>query len=768
MPMTTQVIEFESTTVRKVLIVDDEPEIRKILKRAFNKYVAANPLFPIEVLESDGRYTARDILQQKPVDFVVIDLMMMSEGAVEGANLIAEIEESPFDCGIGVLSALDQRELLEERVLFYFEKDEDRYETKVVEQVIAELLRTSKKDLEKELPQGKTQPLFRTTVTFTIPHFGIYTDVLSEGDYVKIIAPDMRQAGQIGEPMLPEWVQWVALPFPTKSLSIQLEDEIWRDEPGTVRVLPVPAPYLEGQEPVYQPDEEVYSRSDFFPDSIVGIQERTITLDGMPCATVWLRPMQYNPKTQTLKVLQAATLRIEGVPTSPNTYRLEPDRASLLQNSIIHWKEMASGATQDRVITASAGATHSPDLPVEPDDEQEFLEATASEKRRYWAIGTRDCLDAIQPLLDKRKHKYKVKEIVLGTNIPVNQEQSPSEKAQVIKDFLRKGSRKASEKPTFVLFVGDHGDIPYWYYDQYNMFTDEILKAKLGSKSLDAIQGIPIQSDSWYAFFPTPVDDEQEPESENLQFVIGRLPYSDPDKLHDYCSNHFGNQTDQPGWNPWLFFSGPGKYSKEVKDLFKSSLTRPHLNGVRHKSLEGIANASAHITDHLQEKPTLVTYRGHGLRTEWSAWNAFTSSHIPPITQRFHGIISSTCCTGTMDTPGSVPGSHPGCGSCTQAVLPKGCNDNPAFGLTWIEQSKSPWFFGATRKAESEKNLELLESIVRILTTKYGSQPVAIGEILREALGGFATNTLTVESARRDNFNMYVLIGDPAWEIPSP
>src|SRR3984957_9156427 len=79
----------------KILIVDDEPDERFLIRRMFER--AGH-----EVVEADNGAAALDIVRESPPDLVVTDMMMP---VMDGAELIRRLRCEPATAGIPILVA---------------------------------------------------------------------------------------------------------------------------------------------------------------------------------------------------------------------------------------------------------------------------------------------------------------------------------------------------------------------------------------------------------------------------------------------------------------------------------------------------------------------------------------------------------------------------------------------------------------------------------------------------------------------------------------
>lgn len=87
--------EEEGTTLSRILVVDDEPDMRFLLRRIFQR--AGH-----EVLEAGHGEAALELVRTLPPDLIVTDMMMP---VMNGAELINRLRADPTTALIPILAA---------------------------------------------------------------------------------------------------------------------------------------------------------------------------------------------------------------------------------------------------------------------------------------------------------------------------------------------------------------------------------------------------------------------------------------------------------------------------------------------------------------------------------------------------------------------------------------------------------------------------------------------------------------------------------------
>jgi len=93
--------------MKKVLIVDDQPQIKELLKVTLE-------VVNYQILFADGGHQALQLAQTEHPDVMLLDIMM-PDSAIDGLEVCRRIKASPFTADINVilLSAKGQREDVE-------------------------------------------------------------------------------------------------------------------------------------------------------------------------------------------------------------------------------------------------------------------------------------------------------------------------------------------------------------------------------------------------------------------------------------------------------------------------------------------------------------------------------------------------------------------------------------------------------------------------------------------------------------------------------
>lgn len=120
-----------------------------------------------------------------------------------------------------------------------------------------------------------------------------------------------------GEPDLPSYPEWVAIPEGVRATAIETVSEKWADLPGAWRIRPLPAPAIlsSTQCALAAPDQEIYGTNAYWPSEPVRLAG-TGFRGGVPCAELIVTPLRYNPVTGRIQKLVSYEVSVETAPAA--------------------------------------------------------------------------------------------------------------------------------------------------------------------------------------------------------------------------------------------------------------------------------------------------------------------------------------------------------------------------------------------------------------------------------------------------------------------
>jgi CheY-like chemotaxis protein len=748
---------------KTVLLVDDEDTLRRGLRRRFERE-------GFIVHEARDSTSATTMLQthRTSIDVVVTDLCMEDENAGNRfIDTIARLDRRPL---VGVYTAHgDLADFTTKStgnlVDFYLSKSNDP--TPLVRQVLRSLpgdriLSISAYEPWRRVPlpvetaarsrfrviaaeDTSTSPIagmtpVRATVVFEMGPLEVRNVTTQEGVFHEIRSDRLIPAGRPGEPGVLQAFQRVALRAPSVEVEARLVEEHWVEAGETYSLMPHPVRDIEGHPDSYRMSGAAYREDIAVPLAAVDVSDKTHQIDGVHFVPLRLRPVRYNGRTCKLEVLVRAVAQIDGLveDSSPSVDAPEGhDEQDGPESSPL--ADLFIGPSPAPEESASAEASAG-------DQKTSHPEKPSPRRRRYIVVCAPEAVDALEPLIRERQRDFDVTVAVLGREIPITPDK-PSVRRRAIHNFLKKESSKVGAV-RFVLLVGDGTVIPYYHRDQYEY------ERLHGAVANAAIRGIPVLSDVWYATF-------DEDGSNVPRYALGRLPFAGSDEVSRYCARFYG-EAASTAFRGWSFLIGAdsasatNRYKEHVEGVLVQYQGTPHLDSAR------VCPGAEHPTpsEAIDTGPSLVTYRGHGRRTNWAMDPVLDAAFVRGRPDTFvAGVLSVACCTAALDAPKPALPQNPGCGKCVSHVV---CSKDEPFGSTWLAQGIAPWFIGSSRKsfhsANNVFNGSFMEAVVGGETN--------VGGAFRRALAGLVA--VDADGSAEDNLRMLMLLGDPAWPLPKP
>jgi len=781
-----------------VLVVDDEQDIRDALVEIIKG-------LGLRAFMADSVASAKALFRghRQVIDLVITDLKMDQRSVPHsaGAELIDWLSVEKARCPVVVLTANGTMDDMASQfhkplVASYLPKSAD---LQIYERAIADILSRrgrvvtvsdaaispSTLNIETETASGswrdiasvtpvemqwnfeqdwlQTQPdnrmsPFAATLTFSLGLLRYRVIETPSGRRLELAGDGLRRVGRPGCPALPVSLLRLALPQPLFGLTATIESgsEDWVDLADLKPwddLIPIPAPSIEGR-PVVS-IEDLSNFENWYQD-LVTISEYYQTLDGVPCVTLQLCPFHFESSNRKIKLLRGVRVRVSGKPERQldfaNGLRQSPIDSPLARQ-VLGW-----GRDPQPSVTGNIGLAPLPRLdgPSSPDGNQRIGGGGGSKRPRYLAVGTEETLEAIAPLLAwHQRHLDVLDPLVIGKDVPLPENAEAHHLlAKDIRSVIQQ--RLGENDRALVLLAGGENTIPFFRHRAYQTTHTDVA-------------GIPILSDLWYAGY------EPKVQKSTPLYAIGRLPFDDPGLLREYCERMVDPQRGK-SWRHWLYLSHSHmSYQSNVARIVGEFATDPRVQGhVKGPAMAG--PVTAHQVDNLLGKqPSIITFRGHGLRGAWELASGETlgapplrwptsGSPVKPIVG-LNGILSIACCTAAPDRPINEQYPAAGCGSCNEKD--KDCQSGIGLGVDALASGQVMWFLGASRKSWSDVN----DDLHRYLTQEICADHAFIGEVQRAALVRLI-EPIALDPQQTwltDNAAMSVLLGDPAAPVcPRP
>ncbi len=280
-------------------------------------------------------------------------------------------------------------------------------------------------------------------INLTVEFPGIAEDVLT-GDsgrlYSQLRIPGCgATASAVGSPELPFKGFFVEVPA---GASVTCEYSGKPKSLGTEwRVYPMQPPMADNsdEEPVFTIDRKVYEKEVFLPEETVIIGEPGV-IRGRHVVFVQVFPVQYNPATTELRATSSVSLDLHFDRVGTREDRLRKtelatiDSENLAGRLIVNYKPVDLSEKQNHKTRSAQGAD-------------------------YLVIAADSLVNTVQPLAEWKRKKGFITSVV-----PMSEVGST---AAHVKNYIQTAYDTWTPAPSFVLLVGDSGDVPPSFFSGY-------------------------------------------------------------------------------------------------------------------------------------------------------------------------------------------------------------------------------------------------------------------------------------------------------------
>jgi hypothetical protein len=428
---------------------------------------------------------------------------------------------------------------------------------------------------------------------------GLYREMVTTpgGTFPRLSIPPEGFSTEIGRPQLPVIVRWVEIPAGARVEleTIEVAEETFSlaqlDMQGPVAPVQRPVPKIPGAREAieFEMEENFYARDEWYPQNVaeLGVVDQ---IRGHSLVLLNVYPVRYNPRKEEVSICTGVRLRIHltGSDVEETDRRLRrwhsPVFEEMLQSSVLNY-----GRYLAKVV---------PPLPI-----------------GYLVIVHDDYYDQVLPLAQWKEQK--------GFEVTVTglSEISPQTNAG-IKNYIQGAYDNWAVPPTYVLLVGDIGDIPTFSGSSSTTETD-----------------LPY-SDMEGSYFP--------------EIELGRFSVSSTteataivDKVLDYEKT---NLSTLDLFDEAVFMASLDNYtiSEGTHNYVISTYLEP--NGYKcHKIYARLGGGTSDITSNINAGRAIANYSGHGNRTSWSN-PGFSKTNIDALTNAdmYPFVISNACLTSDI------------------------------------------------------------------------------------------------------------------------
>lgn len=242
--------------------------------------------------------------------------------------------------------------------------------------------------------------------------------------------------GEVGKPALPANNDLIAIPENAIAKVTIVEAHSVEYDGYMIHPALKPATDTHGDpEPEFEIDENTYNSNEFFPKSITEIVEMQ-KIRGTQLAIISIRPVQFNPVTNKIKVYTKIKYRVEFIGANKSFNRIAQENSahfsSLMKNIVLNHKSIPKACNPHY----------------------------SNNSKDYIIVTTLANIDAADTLAEwKRQMGYKV-EIIAKNNWT----------AQQVKDSIHSCYFNWIPRPDYFLIIGDHDDVPADEFTSGNTF----------------------------------------------------------------------------------------------------------------------------------------------------------------------------------------------------------------------------------------------------------------------------------------------------------
>jgi len=473
----------------------------------------------------------------------------------------------------------------------------------------------------------------------------------------RFVAPDKQRysqlsvpgcgstAEEVGMPELPFNGFFLEIPYGV-DVSVKLLDTTEGSLGEDFLVWPMQeSPLDDGSpDPPFEINEEVYNTNSFFPESPVVIEEPGF-IRGRRVVFVQVFPLQYNPVSTELRAFSSLRFKLQfrGTPDESGEARkkrLATRTSEALAKFLIkNYKPVElrkSGEIENRSEEIEGGIGFQP------------LGLSTGSAADYLIIVDDDLHEEILPLAEWKHMKGFITRVVDMSDV--------GSTASDVEDYIQDAYDQWDPAPSFVLLVGDSGDVPPdWYSGSYSCYTDHAyacvdggdmyaditmgrLPVHTGAECTNVVNKI-IKYDrapntgNWYDDFLSAAYFQDD----NNNGYANRAYMQTLAYMKDYLANTVGMTSN----TAWCTNSGyhATYYYKDGKEV-PSAVTDEWLSG---------ASATTAISTAINGGVGLVEHRDHGGITSWSH-PSFTNTNISNLSngEKTSVVFSINCSTGSF------------------------------------------------------------------------------------------------------------------------
>ncbi|GEM_PF-1611419 len=511
----------------------------------------------------------------------------------------------------------------------------------------------------------------------------------------------MGEINETGKPNLPAIRRFFEVPegadVSFRILSYDKEEVSLKEAGIENPIMPSypPVPKVKGAEPKLVIDEDLYKTDAYWPKNIVSVKKVGV-VRGHNLYVVEFYPVRYNPVKEKLEVVKNITINIDyGSGNAAYTMNKIQRKYSPFFERMLAKKVINYGIFETKL---------NPSLPV-----------------TYLIITPSQYLDSLQSFITwKKQMGYHVHVATIPDTIP-------SGDTLTVKQYIQDAYDNWTNPPTFVLLVGDVGDISNWWSDQADNPAND-----LGYALVDGTDYFP---DIYVGRFSATTD--------SMVGVIVR-------KVVTYEKTLWGQDT---AWAQKAFFIASADNSwhqvAESTHLYCMDIVRNYDMTADSLFAYYTSGAPTIITNTVNDGRALLTYSGHGSETGWADYSDLQYSVSDLYSNLTNGVKTPFEQTYACLTGSYASSQYPEC-----------------YQEAWLraaDKGAAAAFGSSVTSLWDEDDILQRRMFDEIFDTGYVWVMGAINAAKMDFYAHYGDNTGNVGTLRY--FQMYNLFGDPSMYI---
>ncbi|MBR6131876.1 MAG: T9SS type A sorting domain-containing protein [Bacteroidales bacterium] len=451
----------------------------------------------------------------------------------------------------------------------------------------------------------------RVDISFSAPEITSAVVKTPQGFFTQISMDEFYPSVIVGQPQLPVMVKLLEIPVCDSVVATVKNAQYMEVDASTLGIQyplypaqPSYAKSYRGERPFVR-DQQTYSRDAFYAEPLVRV-EKTGTMRDITLANLYISPVSYNPVTGKVRICRSMDIEVSYVNANlPATYELKTRYGSPMFQS-------------------AANAVANP----MPRNREEFNASPI----RYLIIAHSMFRnnDNLELFVNWKKRLGYIVDVVYTGDANVGTT-TTSIKNYILSQY--NSATASNPAPTFLLFVGDHGQVPAFSSTEQNSHVTDLYYACWTTGD-----NIP---DCYYGRFSAQNASQLAPQiTKTLQYEQYTMP--DP--------SYLGKAVLIAGTdNNWSDTHADGQINYIYNNYINTTSTT-HQYSTVYKHNYNCSSQAATIRSEIGAGVGWANYTAHGDVTEWYD-PSFTTSHIPSMNNldKYGVMIGNCCLTGKFN-----------------------------------------------------------------------------------------------------------------------